>query len=239
MVGGDGTKIINSRSAYILFQSAVATTCYLNNGTYAGLYLRASIANTDDFNAAYSGPRITIPIYDLTGLTAQQAVEQWAMIMFTQPHVPNANYEFARIGVQQWPAPGDTNSTYRRAMLGKGWNTTGVRTAEMRAASLTTNAGSTSVMALSTDDVYAFRILTDGWVEMYAGQSVAGNFPSVAALRLIASVGFRAVSPGLDALSINGAHSDTFQWAITCNVTTGNTAGNSSLLLQKIQVLYR
>jgi hypothetical protein len=92
---------------------------------------------------------------------------------------------------------------------------------------------------LTTDDVYAFRILNDNVVEIYSGASVGGDFPALSALRLVAQACWLSAVDGFTVISTSIGGSNTLQWACMILVLTGNTAGNSDLLIKKLQVLQR
>ena len=162
------------------------------------------------------------------------------MVMFSQPHAPAANFEFSRIGIIQMPTNnGDVTGTYRRLSFARGYNSGNNTGMGYQLAGATTGQPDSSPLPPFTDDVYAFRILANQRVEMYSGASVAGAFPNLSALSFYAAASFMSATPGFDALSIYGVSANLLQWALTVNVTTGNTAGNSDFLLKKLQVLYR
>jgi hypothetical protein len=95
------------------------------------------------------------------------------------------------------------------------------------------------VLPLTTDDVYAFRILNNVNVEIYAGQSVSGNFPALSALRFVARANWNAVASGFDPLSVSVAGSSAAQWALFAEAHSTNNAAASDLLLKKIRILQR
>jgi hypothetical protein len=237
--GGDGTKTLDGKP-WALAQSVNAQTVWLNDGTHAGLYLRCSVANTDDYLTTYNGPRLIAGLTDLSGIRPAQTNELWVMVMFSQPHTPNANYEFVRMSVLQLPTnAADTAATYRRFSIARGYSTTLACAGGYRVAGTSTGQPVSAQLPDVGNDVYAFRILNNQRVEIYTGASVAGAFPAVSALTFFCAGSFLPSTPGFDALSINGTAANSFQWGLEVNVTTGNTAGNSDLLLKKLQVLYR
>jgi len=245
LAGGDATKTIDSRATWALKNSANAQTCYLNDGTHAGLYMRVATVSTDYSGATITAPRFIVGLSDLTGLKWQELIEQWAMVMFSQPHTPNANYQGARIGIKFMPDASENGLSYQ---LCRAYNGGLVDTIEQRSISTSANLSTTYnglVVPPLTDDVVAFRILANSLLEIYSGASVAGAFPSVhnLTLRAIAQmVAFNANASGYQQNLLNAAsgQAGALQWSLLFAVSAStDTSGNSDLLIKKLQVLGR
>jgi hypothetical protein len=236
--GGDGVKTIDGKP-WTLANSANGQAVAVNDGTHAGIYLRASTANTDDYTTTYNGVRLVAGLSDLSGIKLRDTTEFWLWVMFSQPHVPDYNYEFARLGVQMLPALPDTAGTYQRISLIRGFNAAVSTGIEWRAGGTSPAAPSTKSMHSVDHDVYAFRLLSNMRAECYAGASVAGAFPAIADLQHVIDVAFGTAAGGYVTPSIAASGTATQQWGFHCNVATVNTRGNADLLLRKLRIQYK
>lgn len=232
--GGDGAKVIDGK-AWTLVNSANATTVYLNDGVHGGIYIRCNAANTDDFNANYNGPRMVASLAALApAISPDIVIEHQVWFMFSQPHAPNANFEFMRLGVQPYPCLPDAAGLYRRVSVSRGWNGGISRQAVYQYSSLTT-ASNSALYGLPglNYDIAAFRMFPNFTVEVYGGDSVAGNFPALSALTFMGRLQMTSPPPAWDTLNMpTGATSPG--WAVHFNATTGNVAGNADLLIKKL-----
>lgn len=232
----DGLKTIDSRAAWNLVNSNHGQLIALNDGTHAGLYTRCSAFASANYAGTYNCPRWVVGLNDLCGVNPRDSVEQWVMFMHSQPHTPNANYEYAYFGVGIMPgAEIDTNHTYPVFELMRGYTDSLKVAVEWQKTTVTQNPSGV-VLPATTRDVYAFRIVGNNEVQAYAGSSVGGAWPDISALVFVARA-FFAPPQGLSA-EFSG-NSNLFQWAAVINVASSNTAGASDVLLKKIKVLYR
>ena len=227
LTGGDGTKTINTKP-WTLVNSVNAQTCYLNDGTHAGLYMRCNTNNVNNNNANLAGVALYIPFTTiLASLAFNDWSELWLMYMITQPHVPNATYEYAEAGVITTPTS-YAAANLNRFRLGNGYGGLGKYVGQTQ---LTFAGGSSTYQGgfatASVYDVLAVRII-GSLVETYYGQSVGGAFPALSTLLLSA----RSCIGGAGLLVFDG-------WQAWVSVTSSNSAGNSDLLLQKLQILVR
>ena len=104
--------------------------------------------------------------------------------------------------------------------------------------------GTASKPPAITDDVYAFRIISNQFVELYSGASVSGAFPPISALKLTCVINFLGPNvttypPGIQLPTVANLSSDVMQWALLVAILESGTSGNSDLLLQKMKILYR
>lgn len=232
----DGTKTIAGINAFRLSNSNHGQNIALNNG--AGLYTRCSTFNSVNYGTTYNGPRWTVGLKDLTGVDLRDAIEQWVMFMFSQPHTPNANYEYAYLGLSVLPgADSDTNHSQPVVELGRGFSTSlGTLVEWQSGATVNQNPAGCSVPA-TTDDVYAFRILNNKRIETYCGQSSDGAWPSINNLKFVAAADYWSATQGFS--TTQNAHATSLQWAAVLSTAQSNTVGASDLLLKKLKVLYR
>jgi hypothetical protein len=238
-VGGDGVKTIGGKT-WNLVNSANASSVYLNDGTHAGLYVRCNATSSDDYGTSYSGPRLQAGLSDLCGVAARDALEMWVLVQASQPHVPNANYESMRWCIGQSPSLPDIGGTYRRFAFSRGIGP-GI------ACELHPGGGVAFVYAPPastaspdpTSDVFAFRLFSNTRIEMYVGKTVAGAFPTLDSLTFLASAPYFTQVNGWDAPSITNGSSASFQWSLSLNVVSVNTAGNSDALASKLRIISR
>jgi hypothetical protein len=238
-VGGDGAKTIGGK-VWQLVNQANAASVYLNDGTHAGLYVRCNATSSDDYGTSYSGPRLQIGLSDLCGVAARNALEMWVLIQASQPHAPNANYESMRWCIGQSPSLPDTGGTYRRFAFSRGIG-------PAIACELHPGGGVAFVYAPPasmatpdpTSDVFAFRLFSNTRIEMYVGKTVGGAFPALSTLTFLASAPYFTQVNGWDAPSITNGSSASFQWSLSLNVVTVNTAGNSDALASKLRIISR
>jgi hypothetical protein len=234
----DGIKTLDSRAAWRLKNSANGQLIALNDGTHAGLYTRCSTFNSVNYGTTYNGPRWVVGLNDLCGLPPRDCVEQWVWYMFSQPHTPNANYEYAYFGIAALPgADTDTAHVIPVFELARGYSNALATIAEWQKDSTVNQAPAGTTLPLVTDDVYAFRILANMEIEAYSGISSAGAWPNITALRYVGRARYFSAVQGY--LTDAPAVAQSFQWAAVFSVAQSNTVGASDSLLKKIKVLYR
>ena len=245
LTGGDATKTIDGKAAWALKGSAKAQAVALNDGTHAGLYIRDATVASDYNGATIDGPRFFVGLSDLTGRKWQELNEIFAMVMFSQPHTPNANYQGARIGVKVIPDAAENGISYHavRAYVNGLVDIVEIRSGNS-SANLSTVYNGFTVPAI-TDDVIAFRILNNVFLEIYSGASVEGAFPAVSALKLSALCQFAGFNSGAQTyqpnlLNIASGASASLQFALMfiCSAS-GDASGESDLLIKKLQILGR
>lgn len=234
----DGVKTLDGRAAWRLKNAANGQLIALNDGTHAGLYTRCSTFNSTNYGTGYNGPRWVIGLNDLCGVNPRDCTEQWVLYMFSQPHVPNANYEYAYFGISALPgADTDTNHSTSVFELARGYSNGLTTIAEWQKDSTVNQAPSGTTLPLTTDDVYAFRILANDTIEAYSGASVAGAFPAVTALRYVGRAKYLTQVQGY--VTDGPVRDQNFQWAAVLSIAQSNTVGASDMLLKKIKILYR
>lgn len=238
MTGGDGAKTIGGK-VWNLKNTAQAQAVALADGMHAGLYLRCAAVASDYYAGVVDAPRFVVGLDDLHGKTNRELIEQWVLVMFSQPHIPDANYQGCRIGAKLLPDVGDAG---RSVHLCRAFNDGLVDTLECRSGGGTVNLYGSVVVPPVTDDVLAFRLLAGYIVEIYSGRSLAGDFPTVSSLKLATIQQFASYnqSPGLS-LAFDGI-SDLarLRWAllIACSAST-DASGNSDLLIHRLKVIGR
>ena len=234
----DGIKTIDGRAAFRLSNSNHGQLIALNDGTHAGLYMRCSTFNSVNYGTTYNGPRFTIGLADLCGVKPRDTSEQWVWLMFSQPHAPNANYEYAYLGVSALPGA-DTDTAHATPVFDmlRGY-TAGVTTqVEWQKGTTVTQNPTGVVPPLTTHDVYAFRIVGNEIIEAYAGTSAAGAWPALSDLVYIGRALYSTQAQGFD---VDAAKlSPAFQWAAVISLAQSNTVGACDVLLKKLKVLYR
>ena len=243
--GGDAVKTIDGKAAWNLKNTANASSVQINDGTHAGLYLRCNINPSDYSGATITGPRLIVGLTDLHGLKNQELIEQWLMVMFSQPHTPNVNYQGLRIGVKLIPDIDETGLSYH---LARAYVDALVDLIEQRVNTSSTfaNPGLNGMtVPATTDDVVAFRILMNNLLEIYSGSSSEAGFPEIHALKLSAVVqlsGFNASLSGFQQNypNIVAGGSNSLQWALLIAVSCStDTSGNSDALIHRMQILGR
>jgi hypothetical protein len=234
----DGIKTIDGRAAWRLFNSNHGQLIALNDGTHAGLYTRDSTYPASNYGTGYDGPRWTVGLFDVAGLSPRYPIEQWVWYMFSQPHVPNANYEFAYFGISLLPgADVDTGHNVPVIESARGYSTGLTTITEWQKTSTVVSNPSGVTPPLTTDDVYVFRILPGGSIEIYSGASVAGAWPTIGSLSYCGQVHYFNPVQGFasEAQALNAA----WQWAAVFSCASSNAAGNSDMLLKKFKAAYR
>jgi hypothetical protein len=220
---GDSTYTIDGKS-WTTLNTANATTLYLNDGTHAGLYVRCSATYTIESGTSRNSPMIMVPIGTLSNTLATNSNwrEAWAWVLFSQPHTPNANYEFGWAGVVM--SPFSFSSPYQRVHIQRGWSTSLLIQGSALNNSTTayTNAYSTSY------DVFVLRMTGVDHVELLVGTSSGGGFPARSTLT---PIGMFAVNSVLTASAAS--------WTILLGAFSGNTAGASDILFKKLLLEYR
>lgn len=238
--GGDGAKVIDGKT-WALVNSANASTVYLNDGTHAGIYIRCNNADTDDFNNRYDGPRMVAPIVNLApAVDPRSCIEHQVWFMFSQPHTPNANFEFMRLGVQPYPCLPDNTGQYVRVNAGRGFFNVGLSTgASFQNGGVTVDSSTLYFGNPGPNyDVAVFRMFPSFMVDIYEGNSVGGNFPNITALTLVGRGQLTTNPPGWD-ISPRPSAATVPGWAVHFNCTTKNLLGNADLLIQKLMYKYR
>ena len=228
LTGGDGIKTINAKP-WTLANSVNAQTCYLNDGTHAGLYMRCNTNNVNNNNANLAGVAMFIPFTTIAAsLALNNWSELWLMYMITQPHVPNATYEYIESGVITTPTS-YAAANLNRFRLGNGYGGLGKYVGQMQVTftgGASTYAGGFATAAVY--DVLCIRLI-GGMVESYYGQSVGGAFPALSTLLFSAR---STIGGAAGIVTLDG-------WQCWFSVTASNVAGASDLLLQKMQILVR
>jgi hypothetical protein len=228
--GGDGPKTIDGRP-WTLVNGSTASEASVGPGR-GGLYLRTSTANVPNYGSWYGGPRVVVPFADLTGVQPRDSSEQWVLFLFSQPHEPSSNYEFAYFGVQPWPGLPDTSHSRPVFELARGYGSPQVMTVvEWQWGSTVVQTPSGVTPPPVADDVYAMRVLATGVVEAYSGSSSGGDFPPISSLTFVARANF---SPPQQGFWLTGS-----QWAAVFSVANSNTLGRSDVLLRRIRHYYR
>jgi hypothetical protein len=228
LTGGDGVKTINTKT-WNLVNSVNAQTCYLNDGTHAGLYMRCNTNNVNNNNGNLAGVAMYIPLATIAAsLALNNWSELWLMYMIAQPHVPNATYEYIEAGLITTPTS-YAAANLNRFRLGNGYGGAGRYAGQMQV----TFAGGSSAYAggfatAAVYDVVCLRLI-GGMVESYYGQSVAGAFPAISTLLFSAR---STIGGSAGIVTFDG-------WQCWFSVSSSNGAGASDLLLQKMQILTR
>jgi hypothetical protein len=209
-----------------VFNRANAQTFAVQNGN--GLYIRCSTANTDNTTNRADAPGMYAKFTDLNPLLGfANWHEVWARYLISQPHVPNANYEWAMCGLLTVPSsyvPSNMNG-FRVA---RGYNNGMGCEAYAHYGSGAAQSTYGWTANASAYDVIGMKI-SGGQIEHYIGQSIAGDFPDVSAMNFIGRSNIFGITaaPTFDGMC---------SW---WSVMSGNTAGNSDLMLKKLLVQYR
>jgi len=230
LTGGDGTKTIDGKT-WTLVNSANLQTAYINDGTHAGLYLRCNTNNSLNGNTSLTGGQLYTSSYNLNSVldtAGWSELRIWFLI--TQPHAPNANYEYAQAAFVGWNSGAWGYANIDRFTNAFGYN--GGRFAG--SASVTYTAGVTTYRGGTTSnpqnyDVMMFRV-SAGVVDAYYGTSSGGSFP-----------GYLTLLPAMHASRLSGSAIQTTLDVpvVWMSVISGNTAGASDMLVKKLLVEYR
>lgn len=225
-ISADGAVTIDGKTFYA-FNKANSQTFAVQNGS--GLYIRCSAANTTLTTNVSTFPGLYAKFTDLTGLleTANWS-ECWVWFMFSQPHVPNANYEWAAGRIITVPSS-YTPANLNGFSLARGYGTGGMGyQAFAHFGTGATVSAKGWVNSATVFDVMAFHLI-GGQVEHYLGQSVAGAFPNRTALQLMGRTSLfgTAAVPTYDG------------FCASFGVMSGNTAAASDLMMMKMLVQYR
>jgi hypothetical protein len=226
ITGGDGTKTIDGKTWHLL-NSANATTVYLNDGTHAGLYVRCSAFNSSNSGAALTGPQLYALLTDLSANLAPQFWSECRIwFMFTQPHTPDATFEYGQVGSVDW----DAGSAFAAASINRFNSVNGYNGSLFEGKSYGTYAGAASVtrggvVAPGTYQDVALVWAKPASIEIYYGQTIAGAFPPAASMTF--SARFSRTGAALQT-------PDTL--AAWLSATSGNTAGNSDILVRQMLI---
>jgi hypothetical protein len=246
MTGGDGTKTIDGKP-WNLKNTAYAQDVYLNDGTHNGLYLRCNTSPSDYYGATITAPRFIVGLTDLCGRKWQDLLESWLFVIFSQPHTPNASYQGVRVGVKLIPNPAEDGLS---TQLCRAYGASAlVDTIENRHANSTIVATADICTAPPlSDDIMAFHMMANNLVEIYSGQSVAGNFPSPLStlihgltLSTVCQISnFNGTLGGWGQLLYAITDFNNLQWAFLLACSSGiDTSGNSDALLSKLMIAGR
>lgn len=107
LTGGDGAKTIDGKTWY-LTNSGNAQTVYLNDGTHTGLYIRCNSNSSNNTGTTLSGPAMYANLSSLSSAVSRADYYNDVRVsfIFSQPHTPNANYEYAAVAFIDWPGSG-------------------------------------------------------------------------------------------------------------------------------------
>ena len=229
--GGDGTKTIDGKT-WNLLNSASASSVYLNDGTHSGLYIRCSTANTLNSGANLTGPQMYAKFTDLApALLLANWSEARIWFKFTQPHTPNADFEYAHLGFVEWNALVAYGATsINRFNIVNGYATGAVFEGKgyfTYAGAATTNRGGLAAPVTYQD--IAMIWVKDGVVELYFGVDSGGALPPATDM-VFAARGSRVGT------AVMQTPDTPMVWF---SATPNNTAGNSDLLVERLKIEYR
>ena len=229
-LAADGAVTIGGKT-FTIANRAAAQTFAIQNGS--GLYLRCNAVSSSNYATVRTGPLIEASLTDLaSGAWPGNYAELWVKILWSQPHTPNADFEFAQMGIV--PKPYVFSSQYTLIYGERGYSSSLGNVL----AYLNLNGVEAHVAGYNqTDDVLAFRVLANNQVEIYSGASDAGNFPANSSLNLIGQV-MLDVTAGISKGPLSGGNGRA-QWALIMAAQSGNTAAHSDLLIKQIGIYYR
>ena len=225
LTGGDGVKTIDSRP-WTLANTASLATAALQPGN--GLYLRCNAVNSNNFAAQLNAGAIYAKHVDLaSSLQLGGWTERWTWFNLTQPHTPNAVYEWYNAGLITFPA------TYAAANLNRfnairGYSSSGLCYGGHISFAGGGNLGPALTYWATAYDVVVVREVGTS-IEVYVGSMVAGAWPTLANLIMVVrgNVCGTAGVPAFEGLG---------PWVSTMS---GNTAGASDLMLKQMRVMVK